>query len=522
MNSSSSEIRLDPKLCVISTTDKQGRIQQCNDYFTKLSGYPKEQLIGAPHNIIRHPDMPKEAFNDLWQTISQGKPWMGIVKNQSANGDYYWVDAYVTPNYEDGVITGYQSVRHKADQVDIDRADSLYSGLQGQKSTWSLPKLKSRTMISMFQGITTVMPPMLLACWFLELSQGAIFALSSVVLISLALAGYLQAAQYRRLAQKSRQVFSDPLAQQVYSHYHDEVGEVDLAFHFLNRSMKTILNRLEDASENMCNHTEDVFTKVRHVSGEADRQLHELENTASGVEQISIAIQEVAKSCDHAATAAQKTDEVCLEGMTLIKKSEGLINSLTRNMQQSAAQLRELQKKSDNIDQVLQVISNIAEQTNLLALNAAIEAARAGEAGRGFAVVADEVRTLASSSQKSTDDIHLILSQFREQTHSVVENMNLCEEQATTTAEGTLEAEKAFKQLQEVIANLSAMNTQIAAATEEQSVTAQEMKERMTQVFNSSQAVSSAAQDTHRISEGVLSEALALSGLIQRFSAIVR
>lgn len=522
MNRQTSEITLDPKQCVISTTDKKGYIQHCNDYFAELSGYPKSQLIGAPHNIIRHQDMPKEAFNNLWGTVSQGKPWMGVVKNRSANGDFYWVDAYVTPIYEDGVITGYQSVRHKADQIDISRADALYQGLREGKSAWGLPRFQSRTLITTLQGVAVVVPPILLSCWLLEFSFFSTVILALISLISLMIAGFFQAAQYRRLAQKSRKVFSDPLAQQVYSGYRDEVGEVDLAFHFLNRSMKTILNRLEDASVNMCEHTQDVFSHVRHVNDEANQQLHELENTSSGFEQISVAIQEVATSCDHAATAAQKTDQVCLDGMKLIKKSEGLLSSLTSNMQTSATQLRELQKKSENIDQVLQVISGIAEQTNLLALNAAIEAARAGEAGRGFAVVADEVRTLASSSQKSTDDIHQILSQFRDQTRSVVENMNLCEEQASTTVASTVEAENAFKELQEVIANLSAMNTQIAAATEQQSITAQEMKQRMTQVFNSSQSVSSAAQNTHSISEDVLAEAMALSGLIQRFSAIVR
>lgn len=96
---------------LITTTDLKGKILHCNDAFVKISGFDKSELIGSPHNIVRHPDMPKEAFKIMWDTLKQGKAWMGLVKNRCKNGDFYWVDAYVTPVTEGGKVIGYESVR---------------------------------------------------------------------------------------------------------------------------------------------------------------------------------------------------------------------------------------------------------------------------------------------------------------------------------------------------------------------------------------------------------------------------
>lgn len=511
------EIKVKTDQCVISTTDKKGNIQHVNDYFVELSGYSREALLGAPHNIIRHQDMPKAAFNSLWGTISKGKTWMGIVKNRTVSGDYYWVDAYVMPIYENGEIVGYQSVRHTPEEAHIKRADTLYREIMEGTAFKLNTLIKSRTLITVLQGWLCVLPVLLLLSQLMGLPLFMIGVLALGLIPAIAIAGYWQSTQYRRLAKKSREIFSDPLAQKVYSQHADEVGEVDLALHFMQRSMKTILNRLENASTMMYSHLKEASDQVGQVSSEANSQLTELEHAANAMEQISTGIHNVAKSCETAATVSQKTDDTCLEGMSLIHKSDRLIGVLSDNMRLSAGQLKELQSKSDNIDQVLQVINDIADQTNLLALNAAIEAARAGEAGRGFAVVADEVRTLAYNSQQSTADIHSILSEFRRQTHEVVSIMDQCEEQAASTAKGTVQAESVFSRLQTVIEQLGEMNTHIATATEQQSISSLNMKERISQIYRSSQQVSVAAQEANQVSDKILQEAKALSNLIQQF-----
>src|SRR5690606_40675175 len=112
---------------IISVTDTKGIITHANQAFVDISGFKQEELLGKNHNIVRHPDMPPEAFADMWQILKTGRPWMGIVKNRCKNGDYYWVDAYITPVFEHGQVTGYQSVRVRAAPELVQRADRLYA-----------------------------------------------------------------------------------------------------------------------------------------------------------------------------------------------------------------------------------------------------------------------------------------------------------------------------------------------------------------------------------------------------------
>lgn len=112
---------------LISTTDLHGKITYCNDAFVAISGFAREELLGQPHNLVRHPDMPGAVFAHMWDTLKQGKPWMGLVKNRCKQGDFYWVSAYVTPIYENNQMIGYESVRTLPSQAQKARASALYA-----------------------------------------------------------------------------------------------------------------------------------------------------------------------------------------------------------------------------------------------------------------------------------------------------------------------------------------------------------------------------------------------------------
>ncbi len=128
---------------LISVTDLKGNIVDCNQAFIDVSGFTRDELVGQPHNIVRHPDMPPVAFQTMWTQLKTGKPWMGIVKNRCKNGDHYWVDAYVTPITENGKIIGYESVRSCPDRATVERASQLYTNVNTNKgSSFGLPKLR--------------------------------------------------------------------------------------------------------------------------------------------------------------------------------------------------------------------------------------------------------------------------------------------------------------------------------------------------------------------------------------------
>ena len=127
------EIPLTDDCVILSTTDVKGQITYVNDDFIKYSGFEKEELIGKSHNVVRHPDMPPVAFENLWSTLKSNKPWMGIIKNRCKNGDHYWVDAIVTPIVKNGEITEFQSIRTKASIADIKRAEKFYKNIVTRK-----------------------------------------------------------------------------------------------------------------------------------------------------------------------------------------------------------------------------------------------------------------------------------------------------------------------------------------------------------------------------------------------------
>ncbi|KIH80663.1 Methyl-accepting chemotaxis protein [Pseudomonas batumici] len=248
--------------------------------------------------------------------------------------------------------------------------------------------------------------------------------------------------------------------------------------------------------------TVQLTTLVSQVSEQAqrseqamERQRHETDQVATAINQMSSAAQEVARGAQGAAIAAQQTDA---EGQTAKRVVDGSIqqiHALVQDIRHSGTSLDSLQQDVTSIVSVLGVIRSIAEQTNLLALNAAIEAARAGEAGRGFAVVADEVRALASRTQQSTQEIQGMIDRLQQGTQVAVEAMRRSSEAGDGTSDRANEAGASLDTMAQLIGTINAMNAQIASAAEEQTAVAEEINRSVHQIAT---AVDSVADETQR------------------------
>jgi len=215
---------------IVSSTDTRGNIQFCNDYFSQISGYTHEELIGQPHNILRHPHMPVEAFSMMWTALKAGRPWMGMVKNRCKNGDHYWVDAYVTPLREKGQIYGYESVRAKADPTIVKRAEKVYARLQQGKSIYS-PLEKIWHVFGC--GIqATAITAVLLLCWMGLTAGVTASTLTGIAFISVLVGAVSHLIARQKIAlplASARAILHDPIAAYIYTGRCDISGEVIIA-----------------------------------------------------------------------------------------------------------------------------------------------------------------------------------------------------------------------------------------------------------------------------------------------------
>lgn len=387
---------------IISTTNMKGALTSVNEDFIRMSGFTWEELENKNHNIIRHPDVPPEAYAMLWEALKAGNPWMGMVKNRHKCGDHYWVDAFASPQYEDGKIIGYQSVRVKPEKVWVDRAEALYAKIMSKKSPEDKKrsKLDAVSLTRFPMGITTKIA-LAVTGIFASLFTG--LAVVEQISLLFALIGFAAGSMIsfavihqmltplRVLAAKSEKIANDPVARFIYSGRTDELGQLEYAQIFQNAKLRTAIGRVKESSVVLENAADEIATGSVDLSGRTENQASSLEETASSMEEITSTVQQNAEN-------AKQANILVMEARKQAEKSGDVVSSTIQAMSQ-------INESSKKIADITNVIDEIAFQTNLLALNAAVEAARAGEQGRGFAVVANEVRTLAGRSAESAKQI---------------------------------------------------------------------------------------------------------------------
>ena len=484
---------------LVSTTDLKGRILYCNPMFIEVSGYSRDELLGQPHNIVRHPDMPEEAYRDMWQTIASGVPWSAAVKNRRKDGSFYWVMANVTPLMQGDQPSGFMSVRTEARREQIQAAEKLYGQMRAEKEAGALVHTLQQARVvknTLSARVGRLLQPGLMAklvlCTLLlvlcawgaaslggqTLSLGAGAAWLGVVVLAVGMAIYLHNVTVAPLLQMLRwanRMAAGDLTQTFDSTRADTMGQLQKALAQLNVNLLSIVRDARQESEHMQVSTREIAQGNQELSSRTEAQASNLEQTAASMEQISGTVKQTADSARQATVLATQATEVA-------ERSSHAVDGVAVTMQQ-------IQTASGRISEITQLIDSIALQTNILALNAAVEAARAGEQGRGFAVVASQVRSLshrtlaaAKEIRQLIDDSATKVNEGHEKTDAaqktMAESLELVRQVNTLIGEihsASNEQLSGISQVNAAVAQLDTITQQNAALVEENAASAMQL-----------------------------------------------
>lgn len=481
---------------IVSKTDLKGNITYVNPYFIEASEYTEEELIGAPQNIIRHPDMPAEAFKDLWQTIKSGISWTGYVKNRRKNGGFYWVLANITPIREEGKVIGYMSVRIRPNQKDVQNVEQLYADIRKGKSKYkinegeaikkgfgSLTNTLSKTTLSLrihFSMLLIVLLQVLMTVLGFGskldiLTWIGLFSTGICLLFWFTLIHIFIRPIHQAVDAANAMTAGDLSTVKLDSSQRHEIGRLLRALRQMSINLASVIWDVKSNAESINRTTHEIATGNMDLSKRTESQAANLEETASSMEEISSTVKNNAQSVLQANDLAQSASTVAQKG--------GEIAS------HAGQTMEEINQSSKKIVDIIGLIDSIAFQTNILALNAAVEAARAGEQGRGFAVVASEVRSLAQRSANAAKEIKAMI-----------------ENSANKITAGTQYVEKTQASMLEIVDSVTRVTNimnEITVANQEQSDGIDLIHRAITQIDNTTQQNAALVEQSAAASESL-------------------
>ncbi|HZX30194.1 MAG TPA: PAS domain-containing methyl-accepting chemotaxis protein [Rhodocyclaceae bacterium] len=475
---------------IVSRTDLKGLITYANDAFIEVSGFSRQELIGKSHNIVRHPDVPAAAFDNLWSTVKDGRPWRGIVKNRCKNGDHYWVDALVVPVRRDNQTIGYMSVRTEPSRAQIRAAEAAYPKINAGRvklpvpTPWARIPLKAK-LASLTVLIVAAQALCVLCRLFgadLGLSAGTVNHLlegGGIVTVAAGIGLLLQQreimAAIDRIVGRIDHIAQGNLTDEIALSRADELGRLDDGVVTMQTHLKAMMAEIAEVAGSVREDADSLSRRSEQTRQAAQRQSEATGRIAAAVEELAASVSEVADNAGHAAQAVDQSRLLLAAASSRMEDSRAASRNVVTTVEAAGDTMSELFKSIAAIDQISQAIREIAEQTNLLALNAAIEAARAGESGRGFAVVADEVRKLAEKASQQTEHIGASVREIQRVTQLAVAGMESAGSHVSATDQAMTHAQAGLADVASHGDSVLSMSQLIAEATQQQSQAGNEM-----------------------------------------------
>ncbi len=504
---------------IYSQTDLKGIITEANETFAAISGYTVEEMVGKPHNLVRHPDMPREAFADMWHSLKQGRPWQGVVKNRRKDGGFYWVLANISPVREGGRIVGYQSLRHRPSREQIAGAGDAYRRINAGDTSLKIEAgraiqvLKSRT-----QKFTNVQFQLALSA-VLALSASAIGLLAfaggrsypslrtaaALFLVLSGMAAFL--TLFRVLPNLTRDLnriesyldellTSGNLKRKFESDQQDRLGSIGRKLGLFVSWVQSTVQCIGEATNHVQGVAEDVLKSVAEIQQAATAQNMNSASVAAAATELGLTIQEVSQHLQNTESTVIETGKKASEGAGVSQNATDQIHNLATAIQGATSSVEALGTSSAQVGEIAGVIREIADQTNLLALNASIEAARAGEAGRGFAVVANEVRSLADRTTKATAKIDALIVKIKGDSERAITGMHTGSTQVTHGLALVQEAQDALNGINQLMSNAVRMVSEIASASSQQTEAMNDISSNITHVASMTEQTVDVVQHT--------------------------